>query len=400
LVSIMALSEGESGGSEDDDEEESGVAVAATQETTADGTPEGDKKMPAKKRRGRPPGKKNNKEPIVKPTVPKKRAKFTDEEDIILCKAWKNTSQSPITGTNQSGAQFWLLIKEAYDALIANAEGGPYIERTQQSLLDRFQRNIQKEMNFFNGFYIQRKRLNESGKNDQDRIADAIEDFKLKMDGNKFRFPHCIEVLWECPQFSVSGDYTTPTSRPPSRASRNSASSPIDHDLFGHEDDDDDEDDAVGPVTGTNNVAGAMQGANLVRPKGSKAAKMQRKIFARREFWNRKKYEQMKKLTKATNDSTKMLRYSTFQNSISARIGHYIMLGQNETALRLLRESEGTLELPDEVDENDDDDGESESDIPRPEEEEEEEENENRPKKKSKIVVDGEEVEVEDHESV
>jgi hypothetical protein len=161
------------------------------------------------------------------------------------------------------------------------------LDRTQQSLLDRFQRNIQKEMNFFNGFYIQRKRLNESGKTDQDRIADAIEDFKLKMDGNKFRFPHCIEVLWECPQFSVSGDYMTPTSRPPSRASRNSASSPMDPDLLLHDnEDDDEEEDAVGSgsVTGTNNVAGAMQGVNLTCPKGSKAAKMQKRMNAIRFF--------------------------------------------------------------------------------------------------------------------
>jgi hypothetical protein len=87
---------------------------------------------------------------------------------------------------------------------------------------------------------------------------------------------------------------------------------------------------------------------------------MQKQQNERRGYWNCKKFEQMKKLTKATNDSTKMLRYYTFQSSISTRIGHYIMLGQNETALRLLQESEGTLKIPDELDEDDDEDSENE----------------------------------------
>jgi hypothetical protein len=113
----------------------------------------------------------------------------------------------------------------------------------------------------------------------------------------------------------------------------------------------------------------------------------------------------MKKLTKATNDSTKMLRYYTFQSSISTRIGHYIMLGQNETALRLLQESEGTLKIPDELDEDDDEDSENERprQAPRWQEEDEnidddEPSSEERPKKKSKIIVNDHEVE--DHESV
>jgi hypothetical protein len=46
--------------------------------------------------------------------------------------------------------------------------------------------------------------MHENGKNDQDRIADAIKDFKLKMEGKEFRFPHYIEILWECPQFNAS----------------------------------------------------------------------------------------------------------------------------------------------------------------------------------------------------
>jgi hypothetical protein len=217
---------------EEEEEEEMAETQAETQGTAVADTPEGDKKLPAKRRRGRPPGKGNKKGTKPKASLSKKRAKFLEIEDINLCKAWLNTSQSPITGTNQSGPNFWSKIKDAYDAYMnkipLDADEDPFMERTQQSLLDRFQRVIKKDVNYFNGFFIQRKKLNESGKNDQDRIIDAMEDYKLKTDGKSFKFQHCLEVLWLSPQFSVSGDFTTPTSRPPSRASRNSASSPVD----------------------------------------------------------------------------------------------------------------------------------------------------------------------------
>jgi hypothetical protein len=377
----------EQGGSDDDDDDDDDEEVS---QATVD-IPEDERKMPAKKRkkpstgkgRGRPPGSANKKgkPEKEKEKVPRQRHKFTDTEDINICMAWKNVTLSPITGANQTGPVFWGKIVEAYHELIdkvPHPEGKPHPRRNILSLTDRFQRNIQKDTTKFNASFIQRKRLNESGKTLQDLINDACEDYKIKQEGKHYRFVHCLEVLWTCPLFSV--EETAQAERPSSRASSRARASSLDGDRIEDEDivfDDVEEDPAI-DETKVNNVASRMQGAHLVRPKGNKAAKMQRQVAQRREHWNKKRHDQMKKLTKATEQATKMLKFSTIQNAIAARVGHYIMLGQNQTALALLRQSEGTLDFPDdenqEVDNDEvDDDEENESDE---EEETKEETNE------------------------
>ena len=46
--------------------------------------------------------------------------------------------------------------------------------------------------------------MNKSGKTKDDIIEDAMENYKMKNGGKPFPFKHCLEVLWNCPQFDVT----------------------------------------------------------------------------------------------------------------------------------------------------------------------------------------------------
>jgi No apical meristem-associated C-terminal domain len=377
---------GEEESEDEDEEEEEG------EEKAADGTQEGDEDdsdpdMEAlmegnrKRKAGRPKGSKNKKgkkaKATSKPGAQKFRTKFTEEEDLLICKAWVNASQNPVLGNNQTGDDFWKTVLGGYNELLerlGTQPGPPPKVRKANSLLDRFQRHIQKAVNKFNACWIQRKRLNISGTTDNDIVNMALEDYKVQNEGHEFKWVHCLEVLRESPKFSVDNweddEDEEGTPRPASRASNPSSrpASRASASFPGIGDDNEIEDEETAGDTGrVNNVTVNLQGSKKQRPPGSKIMKVTLKQAERREYWNKKRDKRMEELAAATNRAAAVMEFSAIQMSVNARVSHYILLGQNRKALALMKKTESTLQIPqamvtDNVGNEEDDDEEGEED--------------------------------------
>jgi No apical meristem-associated C-terminal domain len=225
-------------------------------------------------------------------------------------------------------------------------EGEVFVQRKSSALLDRFQRKIAKETQVLNGFLRQRHRLNESGKNDGDRLKDALEDYKSQNGGKPFQFSHCLRILHGIPKYSLN----PPEERPESRASIGSRASQ-----------DSAQDNADNEERQVNDVAGSMQARSWERPKGTKAAKILADQTRQRNYWNSMKIkvskklnkdrvEAMNKLTASTKRSADILQFSSWQNAISARVGHLILLGEEDMARALLAKTEARItNLPQDI---------------------------------------------------
>jgi hypothetical protein len=94
-----------------------------------------------------------------------------------------------------------------------------------------------------------------------------------------------------------------------------------------------------------------MQGAKSPRPIGKKKALDDHRKRLQLEYWNKKRdmrmvqtIQAMTRHTKATEKATETLKFSAYQNAISARVGHYLMLGQNRRALDLLDRTENSID--------------------------------------------------------
>ncbi|PUZ38834.1 hypothetical protein GQ55_9G227900 [Panicum hallii var. hallii] len=137
-------------------------------------------------------------------TVPRsKRAKgknvsrrgggFTKEEDAIICSAFLNVSKDPITGVNQSSGGYYKRMHMYYEA--HKPQGS---NRSQLAVQGRWG-TIQKALNKFCGIKSAIDRRNESGKNEQDRIDDAVKVFEEK---EPFSFMHCWRILRDEPKWN------------------------------------------------------------------------------------------------------------------------------------------------------------------------------------------------------
>jgi No apical meristem-associated C-terminal domain len=218
--------------------------------------------------------------------------------------------------------------------------------------------------NKFNSLFRQRKRQNPSGTTDEDIINMAMEDYKVQNDGKEYyKFRHCLKILWKSPKFDVTdwrenfemeGSFPA-NSRPPSRAAASPRTSTDEDGAFDH---DDGSPQAHTPRV--NDVTANMQGITKERPMGTKNAKELIRQAERREFWNKKRDKRMRALTKATNRASKVLEFSAFQQAINARVGHYILLGQNKKALELMRETADGVQLPPQEAADDDEDSDDE----------------------------------------
>ena len=84
---------------------------------------------------------------IPKPS--KARTKpWTTEDEVALAKAWVHISTCPKIGNQQKSASFWGRILEHFSQNVPNHE------RTHHGLNTKW-KNMNAEMNIFNGLYIQ-----------------------------------------------------------------------------------------------------------------------------------------------------------------------------------------------------------------------------------------------------
>lgn len=103
--------------------------------------------------------------PQPKVTSTTKRTNFSVEEDILLVKAWINTSIDPIHGNDQKSTKFWDRILEKYN----ENKKETTVERTAHSLSNRWC-SIQKFTNKFCGYLAQVESRNQSGHSEQDKV--------------------------------------------------------------------------------------------------------------------------------------------------------------------------------------------------------------------------------------
>ena len=119
-------------------------------------------------------------------------------------------------------------------------------------------------MNHFNAYYRQVRYPGESGKTKDDYRREALQLY-FDIEDVEFKWPHCIDVLWESPQFDPMN---------PEYDSGNEGSPPGNDDaLTAAASNDDGTGDISAAKPPINSVERSIQGGTLVRPMGNKAAK-------------------------------------------------------------------------------------------------------------------------------
>ncbi|XP_050229508.1 glutathione S-transferase T3-like [Mercurialis annua] len=127
----------------------------------------------------------------VPPETNSKRSRsvnFSVEEDLHIVSSWLNISIDALQGNEQKHRTYWTRLWE-YFHRYKNFES----ERTQISLMNRWS-TIQLATNKFCGCYAQIESRNQSGINEQDKIANAKILFR-ELNKGKFQFEHCWNIL-------------------------------------------------------------------------------------------------------------------------------------------------------------------------------------------------------------
>ena len=119
------------------------------------------------------------------------------EADFQLAQAWVQASQDPIIGTNQDGKSFWQTIKANFMKLSKTNE-----ERSISSLQSRWS-DINKKATKFNGTYLQLKRLNRSGFNEEKYLEEALKLYKEET-SEDFPFLSIWHYLKDKPKWTVN----------------------------------------------------------------------------------------------------------------------------------------------------------------------------------------------------
>jgi hypothetical protein len=95
---------------------------------------------------------------------PRREKDYSIKEDELLCSAYINVGKDPIVGCNQPMGAYWDRVFQYY-----NDHKTMQSSRTKSSLIHYWEK-IQRDTSKFCGFYDKIERLNESGKNDDDRV--------------------------------------------------------------------------------------------------------------------------------------------------------------------------------------------------------------------------------------
>ncbi|CAN6313967.1 unnamed protein product [Urochloa humidicola] len=127
-----------------------------------------------------------SKAPAKKKNVARRGASFSKEEDLVVCSAFLNISKDPITGVNQTSGGYYKRMHDYFN------EHKPEGSDRSQIAVQRRWALIQKAMNKFCAHKVSVDRMNESGKNEQDRIDDAV---KMYEETEPFTIMHCWKVL-------------------------------------------------------------------------------------------------------------------------------------------------------------------------------------------------------------
>ena len=170
--------------------------------------------------------------------------RWTDEEDLFLCRAFVNVSQDSADGANQKGSDFWKKVySKMYILYDEEAEVKSTTKWTWESVRNRFQKTIQKEVQKYNSYYKQVMEKEQSGWTTEMYIEQAAEVYRT-IEGKPFKHTSCVPTLHQLPKFDPMTE---------------------------------EEEDEGDKKLAANNID-KVQGDNLARPLGSKKAKRQKLI--------------------------------------------------------------------------------------------------------------------------
>jgi hypothetical protein len=268
--------------------------------------PHATSKMPPKKKQKKAtavasPGDKTASPEDKKPEVKQERPpNYSQLEDELLCRAYVNISTDPTVGTDQSGETFWKRIKERFDVLAADKD--KVMDRSSNSLKNRFQKTIQPEMNYFNKYLKQMKEEKPSGVPESHYPEHAAVNFQREKN-RPFKHLHCVEILQKLPKFDP---------------------------MFVPEVIDIDGDDS--PV----NKIGKPQGAGLERPVGCKKAKKQVKDDQYSQEMQERKLIALQKLSEAQTLMATSMASSTKQKELLGKFQMLVALGQKREAKAIM----------------------------------------------------------------
>lgn len=136
----------------------------------------------------------------------KKGPYFSEGEDIILCRAFTSCSCDPIAGTGKGQKAFWQGITARYNKLVdqmGDDNPGNVHIRDWERLRRRWKNNILPAMNTFIGYYRSAKHPPKTGRNENDYLEDAKEQF-LNEQQTEFKFGHVVSYLSTMPKFDSS----------------------------------------------------------------------------------------------------------------------------------------------------------------------------------------------------
>ena len=251
--------------------------------------------------------------------VPKKTRtpNYSKAEDVILAKAFVNVSENPITGNDQKAGTFWANVcKKFYDMAKENDVAIP-VNRTTTSLTNRFQKQLQKNLNEWNAFYKQIKDSKPSGTTEEDMRNMADELYSEMNDARPFNFRHVVDTLHQMPKFNpMHEDYNL-------------------DDMSGVGDDDDDADATTGSKTNNNK---APMGSAMERPMGSKKAKQQLKDSVSLLSIASQRAKTLEKMAKSGLHIAKVMQHTAKMQSMSANARMYLSIGHREEGLKIMEE--------------------------------------------------------------
>jgi hypothetical protein len=279
------------------------------------------------KKKGRPKGSKNKskKSPPSggKPPLPpksnsgpkqKRDPYMSYKEDVALCRAYVNTSENPIFGSNQTGDAFWVAVSTTFNKIAkTDKDIEVYVLRDATALRNRFQRLVLPQMNIYNRFWREAHAKKISGWTADDYIRKADELFE-EYTGKPFNHSECVKILHVMPKFD------------PSFASNDDAPED-DIAMVGN--------DSDATASRVNNV-GHVQGAGKIRPQGNKSAKRAKYYPSDSSGSNSEHTALLRDLHKATTQLSKTIQNKAAQESdINLAMLNYKMGKQVESQYHL-----------------------------------------------------------------
>ena len=146
----------------------------------------------------------------------KSRARnFDSAEDVIIARCWRNMTNDPKIGTDQTSDVFWQRLFVKYTTVMMEEQKHTQVEinkhRSWVTLRSRWRRCIQKESMLFASIYRRVRAQEKSGWNNDDYEKEAMARYRAMSGKNKeFAYLECWKVLKEEPKFMLMIKSTTP----------------------------------------------------------------------------------------------------------------------------------------------------------------------------------------------